>query len=100
MNTFSLKESILFGLKKRVWFFERCLKKYLVFSKEKQAVPTTTKLTSDKILISYFKYLALFFQQLFQKKINLTKTMKCEVYSYCTDRHRDVIARTQSTFFS
>lgn len=38
------------------------LKKNLV-QKEKQAISTITKLTSDNILISYFKYLALFFQQ-------------------------------------
>lgn len=36
------------------------LNKHLVFKKEKQAISTTTKLTFDNILISYFKYLAFF----------------------------------------
>lgn len=29
-----------------------CLKRKLIFKKEKQAIPTTTKLTFDNILIS------------------------------------------------
>ena len=67
MNTFTLKKkkkSILFSLKekKQVCFFEMHLKKNLV-QKAKQAISTITKLIFDNILISYFKYLALFFQQ-------------------------------------
>ena len=64
MNTFTLKKkkkSILFSLKekKQVCFFEMHLKKNLV-QKAKQAISTITKLIFDNILISYFKYLALF----------------------------------------
>ena len=54
------------------------LKKNLV-QKEKQAISTITKLTFDNILISYFKYLALFFQQFPPPPPNLTKTKKQKV---------------------
>lgn len=46
------------------------LKRNLIFNKEKEAVPTTTTLTFDNILISSFNYLAFSpnnFPQILQK---------------------------------
>ena len=72
------KHPVQLKRKKQVWFFEMHLKKNLV-QKEKQAISTITKLTFDNILISYFKYLALFFQQFPPPPPNLTKTKKQNV---------------------
>lgn len=70
MNTFHLNKAPFSLKKKKIWFFEMCLKKKkkLIFKKEKQTIPNITNLTSDNILISYFKYLATF-QQFLQKDI-------------------------------
>lgn len=81
-----------FGSLKRIW-------KNLVFQKEKQAIPTITKLTFDNILISYFKYLALFFQQFPPQ--NLTEPKKHKVYPYCIYKiQRHNCKKTKHGFFS
>lgn len=75
------------------------LKKNLV-QKEKQAISSITKLICDNILISYFKYLALLFQQFPPPPLNLTKTKKQKVYPDCIYKYKDIVARRQSMCFS